>query len=125
MGMGMGVAVAVSMNTGGHGDSNPDDRGSHGDCNLLADLAGNLLSDGMADLPGHLVALLHWGGDGDADGDGCALLDRPGVADVVSDGVSDGGAVSPGDVAGHQRALRPGDGHALLGGGALGHGGAS
>ena len=101
----------------------------NGDCNLLAHLAGHLLSDRGANLASHLVALLHWGHHCRLHGHRDTLLDTPGVAhivdhhisDVGAGGLWDGVAHSPGDCPWCQVAHWFGHSDALLSGGALGH----
>jgi len=76
------VAVGVSMDSHGLVDR--------------AVLAGNLLVDRLAHLPGHGGALLHLGGDGHADGDGPAVSDWLVDTGGLGDSPGDGGALGDG-----------------------------
>jgi len=101
----------------------------NGDCNLVAHLASHLLSDGVANLACHQVALLHWGDHCRLHWHRDTLLDTPGVAHVVDHHIGDGGAGgpwdwvadSPGDLPWRQVAHWFCHSDALLSGGALGH----
>lgn len=130
------LSEAVSMNchsrnTGLHHDRSNMVLNSdwcNGDSNLLAHLAGDLLSHGVANLASHLVALFHWGDHCGLHWHRDTLLDTPGVADIVDHHISDGGAGglwdgvahSPGDLPWCQVAHWFGHSDALLSGGALG-----
>jgi len=95
------VAVGVGMDSHGLVDR--------------AVLAGNLLVDRLAHLPGHGGALLHLGGDGHADWDGPAVsdwfVDTGGLGDSPGDGgaLGDGLGVADGvgDLSGGGSALGP------------------
>ena len=56
-------------------------------------LTGNLLVDGVADLPGNWVALLYWGGNWDLNWDCSALSDWLGSTDGFWDLSDDSGAL--------------------------------
>merc|ERR1719431_2180147 len=83
------VAIGVSMDSHGLVDR--------------AVLAGNLLVDRLAHLPGHGGALLHLGGDGHADGDG------PAVSDWLVDTGGLGGSPGDGGALGNSDTVRNSD----------------
>jgi len=137
-GLNLGKSVVTMSNchsgncTGLHHDRSNmvlDSNWCDGDGDLLAHLAGHLLSHGGANLASNLVALLHWGHHCSLHWHRDTLLDTPGVAHIVDHHISDRGAGgpwdrvadSPGNLPWRQVAHWLRHGHTLLGGGALGH----
>jgi len=100
----LGVSVVFVSNSLGEDSYRADNLGSVAigvsmDSHGLVDravLAGNLLVDRLAHLPGHGGALLHLGGDGHADGDGPAVSDWLVDTGGLGDSPGDGGALGDG-----------------------------